>query len=152
MSPLQVSQRDQTQAVVLAVAQAFKGTLSVTEVALAMEEGIAAAGVSSRVLRASVGGDGLLEALGRALSARTYHGVTGPLGEPLEAEAGWLDDQTAVIESRLVCGLSLVEPGKRDPVRATTRGVGELVQQLVDRGARTVYVGLGGSATVDGGV
>src|SRR5262245_25580126 len=105
-----------TRLQVLAVAQAFKGSLSVPEVALAMEQGIGAAGVSPRVLRASDGGDGLLDALGPSLSAWTYHGVTGPLGEPLEAPVGWLDAETAVIESRLVCGLSLVDPARRDPV------------------------------------
>src|SRR3989441_13222670 len=59
--------------------------------------------------------------------------------------------ETAILESASACGLALLKPEERDPLRATTRGVGELIFEAVDRGARTVIVGLGGSATVDGG-
>jgi glycerate kinase len=65
---------------------------------------------------------------------------------------GWLDSATAVVETRLACGLSLLAPGARDPLRATTRGAGELLVAAVAGGARTVLVGLGGSATMDGGL
>lgn len=137
---------------VLGIAQGFKGTLSVSEVALALERGIAKAGATPEVLRASDGGDGLLDALGADLLRVTTHRVTGPLGEPVDAAAGWLDDATAVLESRLACGVSLLPPSSRDPLRTTTRGVGELVRDVVRAGARTVLIGLGGSATMDGGM
>ncbi len=65
---------------------------------------------------------------------------------------GWLDEVTAVIESRLACGLSLVPPERRDPGRTTSRGVGELIQQAAVAGAEEILVGLGGSATMDGGL
>jgi glycerate kinase len=65
---------------------------------------------------------------------------------------GWLDAATGVIESRLVCGLSLLSYAERNPMLATTRGLGELISQVVADGARQLYVGLGGSATMDGGV
>src|SRR6185312_1909193 len=77
--------------------------------------------------------------------------VTGPLGEPVSGELGWVDPETAIFESATACGMALLRPEQLDPLRATTRGVGELIWEAVDRGARTVVVGLGGSATVDGG-
>jgi glycerate kinase len=77
--------------------------------------------------------------------------VTGPLGRPVTATLGWLDDATAICESASACGLALLPSKERDPLRATSRGVGELILAATERGARTVVVGLGGSATVDGG-
>jgi glycerate kinase len=69
----------------------------------------------------------------------------------VSAEIGWIDSETAIIESASACGLALVEPEDRDPMRTTTRGVGELIWTAADRGAKTIVVGLGGTATVDGG-
>jgi glycerate kinase len=77
--------------------------------------------------------------------------VTGPIGDKVSAELGWIDGETAIIESASACGLALVEPEDRDPMRTTTRGVGELIWTAADRGAQTIVVGLGGTATVDGG-
>ncbi|MGH7535916.1 MAG: glycerate kinase family protein, partial [Gemmatimonadales bacterium] len=97
------------------------------------------------------GGNGLLDAVLAPGSLREPVQVTGPLGAPVRAELGWIDSETAVFESASVCGLALLSPEVRDPLRATTRGVGELIAEAADRGAKTVVVGLGGSATVDGG-
>ena len=108
---------------VLAVAQAFKETLDLATVAQALSAGIKAAGAKASVMSASDGGDGLLQALGPALQRSTRHVVCGPLGEKIQADVGWLDPVTAVVESRLVCGLTLVPPAMRDPSRTTTRGV-----------------------------
>jgi glycerate kinase len=69
----------------------------------------------------------------------------------VDAELGWIDAETAIFATSTVCGLALVPPAQRDVLRATTRGVGELIWEAVDRGARGVVIGLGGSATVDGG-
>src|SRR5215475_10487678 len=132
---------------VVAVAQAFKETLSASTVASALEAGIRKAGAIPRVLVASDGGDGLLEALGPHLIRRTEHRVLGPLGTPEAAEVGWFDNRTALVESRLICGLALIPPDNRDPLRSTTRGLGELLRQVHDAGAREAFVGLGGSAT-----
>lgn len=137
---------------VVAVAQAFKGSLSLAQVGNALEQGIREAGAQAVVLWASDGGDGLLDAIGSGLTRRTSHTVAGPLGAPIKALAGWLDAETAVVESRLVCGLSLLDMSARDPLRTTTLGVGQLVSALSDAGATKVLVGLGGSATMDGGV
>jgi glycerate kinase len=136
--------------VVVVVAQAFKESLAIGEVAEALADGARRAGAVPRTVLGSDGGDGLLDAL--ALRRRTTHQVTGPLGVPVRADLGWLDSATAVVESRLACGLSLIAPAARDPLRATTRGAGQLVGAAVAGGARTVLVGLGGSATMDGGL
>lgn len=141
-----------SQPVVAAVAQAFKGSFLVAEVAAALEHGIGSAGATPRVVRGSDGGDGLLDALTGLTVRRSQHPTVDPLGRPLSVPIGWLDETTAVVESRLSCGLSLLSAEERDPLRTSTRGVGMLVQAAVSAGARTVYVGLGGSATMDGGV
>jgi glycerate kinase len=132
------------------VAQPFKGTLDAHEVAQALARGVEAAGCRARIVKASDGGDGLLDAV--APTRRTSHAVTGPLGGPVTAAVGWLDERSAVIESRLACGLSLVPAARRDPLVTTTRGVGELVTAAAEGGASVVFVGLGGSATMDGGL
>jgi glycerate kinase len=97
------------------------------------------------------GGNGLLDVVLPVGSLRERLDVTGPIGENVSAEIGWIDGETAIIESASACGLALVEPEDRDPMRTTTRGVGELIWTAADRGAKTIVVGLGGTATVDGG-
>ena len=99
----------------------------------------------------SDGGDGLLDAVLAPGSLREHLRITGPLGEPVSGELGWIDPETAIFESATACGIALLQPDQLDPLRATTRGVGEMVWEAVVRGARTVVIGLGGSATVDGG-
>ena len=95
------------------------------------------------------GGEGTLEALGGPNRTTT---VTGPLGAPVEA-AWRLDGRTAVIEMAAASGLALVGGSEaNDPVAASTVGTGELVVAALDAGARRVIVGLGGSATTDGGL
>jgi len=132
---------------------AFKGSFSPRQVADAIVSGVRRAVPGAVVLScpAADGGDGLLDAVLPPGSFREHVRVTGPLGVPVSAELGWLDAETAILESASACGLALLKPEERDPLRATTRGVGELIFEAVDRGARTVIVGLGGSATVDGG-
>ncbi|MDH3497000.1 MAG: glycerate kinase [Gemmatimonadota bacterium] len=135
---------------VVVLAQPFKGSLTSHEVGVGLSRGVAATGCRCHLLFASDGGDGLLEAL--ALERRTAHRVTGPRGAPVDAEIGWLDPRTAVVESRLACGLALLPSAERDPTVTTTRGVGELVGHAAAAGARAVFVGIGGSATMDGGL
>jgi glycerate kinase len=78
--------------------------------------------------------------------------VTGPMGEPVEAVFGLLaDGRTAVVEMASASGIELVPPGELDPMRTTTFGTGELIVAALDAGAREIVIGLGGSATVDGG-
>jgi len=137
-------------ATVIAVGQAFKGSLGAAEVARALAAGVKAAGAAADVIVGSDGGDGLLDAVAPARRA-TYR-VAGPLGTPVEAAVGWMDAETAVIESRLACGVALLPFSRRDPERTTTRGVGELLRAVAAAGATRAIVGLGGSATMDGGL
>lgn len=139
--------------VVLVAPAAFKGTLGPRAVSRALSSGVRRAFPEAVVLECPVadGGDGLLEAVLPQGAARERLDVAGPLGRPVRAELGWVDAETAIFESATACGLALLEPEERDPLRATSRGVGELIWQATERGARSVIVGLGGTATVDGG-
>lgn len=135
--------------------QTYKGSLSALEVAKSMAVGI------HRILRdaetvmvpVADGGDGTLETLVEATSgdARTAT-VTGPIGKSVVAEWGALGDgETAVIEMARTSGLALLNEGERDPLTATTYGLGEVIQEALDAGFRSFIVGIGGSATNDGG-
>ena len=139
--------------VVLVAPAAFKGTLGPRQVADALAAGVRRAAPDAQVLECAVadGGNGLLDVVLSPGSLRERLEVTGPIGDTLSAELGWIDGETAILESASACGIALVEPEDRDPMRTTTRGVGELIWTAADRGAKTVVVGLGGTATVDGG-
>jgi glycerate kinase len=133
----------------------FKGSLSALAVAEAMERGVRSVFPDASVARVPIadGGEGTVEALVAATGGRLEsRRVTGPLGEPVEARWGVLGDgRTAVVEMAAASGLTLVPRERRDPRATTTRGTGELVRAALDAGLRRVVVGLGGSATNDGG-
>lgn len=127
----------------------FRGTLSASEAAAAMATGAEAARWQAVVQPMADGGEGTLEAFGGPNRSTT---VTGPLGEPVEAEWQMLGDR-AVIEMARASGLALAGGADgNDPVGATTAGTGELIAAAVGSGARRIVVGLGGSATTDGGL
>jgi glycerate kinase len=131
----------------------FKGTLTAAAAAAAMTAGLRRAGFDEVTsLPLADGGDGTLDALvaARGGSRRTAT-VTGPLGDPVEAEWALLPGGVAVVEMARASGLALV-PRVRDPLRASTRGTGELIAAAIRAGARRVIVGVGGSATTDGGL
>ena len=139
--------------VVLVAPAAFKGSLGPRQVADALAAGVRQALPDATVLHCPIsdGGDGLLDAVLPPESLRERVSVTGPLGSKVDGLLGWLDSDTAIFESATACGMALLQQDQLDPLHTTTRGVGELIWEAVDRGARTVVVGLGGSATVDGG-
>jgi glycerate kinase len=134
---------------------AFKGSLSALDAAEAIAEGVRAAAPDADIALVPIadGGDGTVDAL--VAATRGEHrilGVRGPLGDPVDADYGLIEGgSTAVIEMAKAAGLALVPPGKRDPRITTTYGVGELLQHAYDAGARHFIVGIGGSATNDGG-
>jgi glycerate kinase len=99
------------------------------------------------------GGDGTLETLVEATGGEVHTAVvTGPLGDTVEAGWGALGDgRTAVVEMARTSGLALVPPDKRDPLVATTYGLGEIIAEALDAGFRSFIVGIGGSATNDAG-
>lgn len=132
----------------------FKGSLTAPEVASAIAEGLSQVWPDATLIQAPMadGGEGTLHALigaagGELLTAQ----VTAPLGNQIAALWGRIGD-TAVIEMAQAAGLPLVPPDRRDPMVTTSQGVGELILAALDRGLRRCIVGLGGSATVDGGL
>ena len=134
---------------------AFKGSLSAIEAAEAIAEGVRVAAPDADLALVPIadGGDGTVEALVAATQGvrRTLR-VRGPLGDPVNADYGLIDGgSTAVIEMAKAAGLALVPTEKRDPRVTTTYGVGELLERAYDDGARHFIVGIGGSATNDGG-
>lgn len=140
-------------AAVLVAPTAFKGTLGPTAVARALARAVAAVWPDCEVISRplSDGGNGLLEACaaleGGALEE--LH-VADPLGRRTRARLLRVGSR-AVVESAEACGLHLVPVGRRDPLTATTRGVGELLSAAARGGATEIILGLGGSGTVDGG-
>ena len=134
---------------------AFKGSLSALEAAIAIAEGIRIAAPDADLVLVPIadGGDGTVDALVAAMQGeRRRLRVRGPLGDPVDAEYGLIDTGSiAVIEMAKAAGLALVPKEKRNPRITTTYGVGELLQHAYDAGARRFIVGIGGSATNDGG-
>jgi len=134
----------------------FKGSLSAFAVAEAVERGVKRVVPEAEcvLLPLSDGGEGLVESLVEA-TAGTYHEfqATGPLGEPVWAKLGVLGDgSTGVIEMAQASGLPLVPPEKRNPLFTTTYGTGELIRCALDLGCTQLVIGIGGSATNDGGM
>lgn len=133
----------------------FKGSLSAAEVAEALARGISEVFPDADVVCKPVadGGEGTVDALVAATSGQFIETtVTGPLGTPVRARWGILGDQaTAVIEVAAASGITLVPPGQRNPLVTTSRGTGELIRAALDAGCKRIIVGLGGSATNDGG-
>lgn len=133
----------------------YKGSLSALAVAQAMERGVRAVFPTAEVYKIPIadGGEGTVEALVAATNGQfRYAQVTGPLGEPVTAQWGILGDGlTAVIEMAAASGLPLLAPEQRNPRLATTFGTGELLRAALDAGLRRIIMGIGGSATNDGG-
>lgn len=134
---------------VLAAIDKFRGTLTAREAARAVGDACFELGYDTDELPLADGGEGTLEALG---GGNRVTEVTGPLGDPVRA-AWQLRRDTAIIEMAAASGLALVGgPDHNDAVAATTTGTGELIDAALDAGARRIIVGLGGSATTDGGL
>ena len=134
---------------VVAAPDKLRGTASARAVAKAIGDAAFELGWECDEVPMADGGEGTLDALGGPNRVTT---VTGPLGRPVQA-AWRLDGRTAIIEMAAASGLELAGgPEGNDPVAASTAGTGELIVDALDAGARRVIVGLGGSATTDGGL
>ncbi|MCU6666925.1 MAG: glycerate 2-kinase [Silvania sp.] len=133
----------------------YKESLSATEVAQAIEKGFREIFPDAEYVSVPVadGGEGTVEAMIAATHGTVQHAVvTGPLGEKVDACWGISGDGvTAFIEMAAASGLVLVPPAQRDPLITTSRGTGELILAALDKGARNIIIGIGGSATNDGG-
>ena len=134
----------------------FKGCLSSIEAGEAIREGIlkAIGNANVQVRPLADGGEGTVEALALGMQGRIEKvKVTGPLGELAEAKYGIISkSKMAIIEMSAAAGITLVEEKKRNPLNTTTYGVGELIKDAIEKGCRYFIVGIGGSATNDGGI
>ncbi|MBI4376679.1 MAG: glycerate kinase [Elusimicrobia bacterium] len=133
---------------------AFKGSLTATQAARAFRAGVRQVLPSAKVelMPIADGGDGLIESLLAAKGGRRLRlSVRGPLGGALRSQFAMLSGGTAVIEMALASGLALLPRRDWDVWRASTFGTGQLIKAALSRGARAIVVGLGGSASSDGG-
>jgi glycerate kinase len=147
---------------ILVAPDSFKGTLSASQVARAIGAGLSAGGYPVDLCPVADGGEGTLEALmeARGGELRTVE-VSGPLGSAVEARFGLSPEGRGgrrggerligFLEMAAASGLHLVAPAERDAMAASSFGTGELIAAAVDAGAETLYLGVGGSATTDGG-
>lgn len=141
---------------VICAPNAFKECLSASDAARAMAAGVRAAvpGAHADLCPVADGGDGTLQALIDAAAGEyRFTEVLDPLGRPRPARWGLLGRQSrfAVVEMAAASGLALLAPAQRDPARTTTFGTGQLIAAALNSGAREIVLGIGGSATCDGG-
>ncbi len=140
--------------VVVAV-DSFKGCMTTNEVNSAVEKGILKIYHDAEIIKIPIadGGEGtvssLIEGLGGEFNKLSVH---GPLMEPVLATYGILPDQTAIIEMASSSGLPLLKISERNPLKTSTYGVGELIKDAILKGCREFIIGIGGSATNDGGM
>lgn len=133
----------------------FKGSMDSIEAGKAAEEGIRRvfADAETIVYPLADGGEGTVQALAKGLGGRLEKAtVTGPLGEPVICEYGIVGEKTAIIEMAGAAGITLVPPELRNPLNTTTYGVGEVIKDAIGKGCRHFIIGIGGSATNDGGI
>ncbi|MHA6308415.1 glycerate kinase [Hafnia sp. HMSC23F03] len=133
----------------------FKESLSAMQVAEAIEQGFSEIFPQAEYIKLPMadGGEGTVESMVAATGGERVHvNVTGPLGQPVNGFFGWMgDDETAVIEMAAASGLHLVAHEQRNPLITTSFGTGELILAALNHGARKIILGIGGSATNDGG-
>jgi glycerate kinase len=139
---------------VLVCPDSFKGTLTAVEATEAIARGVLAAWPEAEVLKCPLadGGEGTLDAMLSHGGERRSLLVEGPDGSRVMASWGVLPGNIAVIESAQASGLTLVPPDKRDPRTATSHGTGRLIREAIKSGCDPIFVGIGGTATNDGGM
>lgn len=139
---------------VLIAIDSFKGSLSSSEAGSAVKDAVFKADKNSSVtvIPLADGGEGTVDALSKSLNGDIIEiTVTGPLGQPVKAKYCLLDDKTAIIEMAEASGITLLPEEKCNPLHTTTYGVGEIIKDAIARGSRNFIIGIGGSATNDGG-
>lgn len=140
---------------IIIAADSYKGNLTSLEVANAIETGIVRTVADARCVKIPVadGGEGTVQALVDGLGGEFYYQkVQDPLGRPVRARYGLLPDNTAVIEMAEASGLPLLTSAEQNPLETSSYGTGELILAALEKGAERILIGLGGSATNDGGV
>ncbi len=134
----------------------FKGSMTSLEAGEAIRQGIHCVHPNAEVIVRPLadGGEGTVEALTLGMCGRLEKiEVTGPLGQPVKATYGIIHEtHTAIIEMSAAAGITLIHSDERNPLHTTTYGVGELIKDAIHKGCRKFIVGIGGSATNDGGI
>jgi glycerate kinase len=134
----------------------FKGSISAAAAAQAIADGFREIGFDAEFILAPIadGGEGFAEAMGVALGATWIElNAQDPIGREVPCRYAWVEAQKlAIIEMAEASGLWRLKPEERDPLRANTFGTGQLMRDAIERGAKKILVGLGGSATTDGGI
>ncbi|MYL59334.1 glycerate kinase, partial [Virgibacillus halodenitrificans] len=140
---------------ILLAPDSFKGSLTSVQVATIMKKAIKSVNPNGTVLMKPMadGGEGTVDVLlsSSPNSRRIPISCTGPLGVTIETYYGIIDNNVAVIEVANIAGLVQVPDGKRNPDNTTTYGVGEVILDAINKGCTSIIIGLGGSATNDGG-
>ena len=139
---------------VLIAIDSFKGSLTSREAGMAAEEGIKRAypDAECEVVTVADGGEGTVDALMAALHGQTVAvQVSDPLGRKIESSYGVTPDGTVLMEMSSAAGITLLGKEELNPMKATTYGVGEMIRSAIERGCRRFVIGIGGSATNDGG-
>lgn len=136
---------------ILLAPDSFKGTHGAVDVAAAIGRGLQVAGLPIDLCPLADGGEGTLDALLPALGGELAEAIVlDPLGREVTARYGF-GESAAIVESAAASGLGLVSEAERDAIAASTFGTGQLIAEAIERGAETVYLAVGGSATTDGG-
>jgi len=140
---------------ILIVSDSYKGSLSSKKVGELISQGIRKVNMETNIMNLPMGdgGEGTVEAIVDCLGGKfDYCNVIGPMGNEVNAKYGVLTDGTAIIEMAEASGLTLVPKDQRDILSATTYGTGQLIKDVLNKGCRKIYIGIGGSATNDGGI
>ena len=141
---------------VVAAIDSFKGSLSSMEAGHAAKEGVLLARPEADMIVKPLadGGEGTTDALIEGMNGQKVEmTATGPLGKPVDCYYGYLpDSRTAIIEMAAAAGITLVTEAEKNPLAATTYGVGEMILNAMEKGCRNFIIGIGGSATNDGGI
>lgn len=140
---------------ILLAPDSFKGSFSAYEVACSIENGIRQVYEDANVIKLPVadGGEGTVDSIVGVRNGRYEEvKVRGPLGELVKAKYGIIDENIAIIEMAAASGLTLIDDDKLNPLITTTYGTGQLIKSAMENGIRKIYIGIGGSATNDGGL
>ncbi|NLK35495.1 MAG: glycerate kinase [Gracilibacteraceae bacterium] len=139
---------------ILIAVDSYKGSCSTFEVANSIERGIRKVCKDSEIIKIPIadGGEGTVDSLVKGAGGRyeTVH-VKDPLGREIECRYGILKDNAAIIEMAASSGLTLLRKEERNPMVTTTYGTGQMIKAALDKGCRKIFIGIGGSATNDGG-
>ena len=139
---------------VLIASDSFKGSVSSLGIADLLEQGIHRVVPDCEVRKFAIadGGEGTVEAIVSGVGGEMREvEVSGPLGDTVCAHYGFIGEDTAILEMAEASGITLIEQNSDNALRASTWGVGQVMLDAIDHGAKRIYIGLGGSATSDGG-